>query len=150
VLNLAARHRDGKWLLLYLDSGSSSSAIRSKSSGGEEANAFWIGPSAGRSISIGNFPGRGVGEFTTREGWQVALLILESPDGLRKSPAEKPPVGKEAFGMVFRHSTGKPKTGRAGGSPTLRRAAGSDAPTGPAGRSRTVVAKQNPDSVLPT
>jgi hypothetical protein len=77
VLNLAARHQNGKWLMLYLGAKSSFSINRSKFIGGKEANAFWIDPRTGKSISIGKFPGRGVGEFTTPEGWEDALLILD-------------------------------------------------------------------------
>jgi hypothetical protein len=79
VLNLAARHRDGRWLMVYLGDRATFAIDRSKFTGGRKASASWIDPRTGRSVSIGEVPGSGVQQFTTPEGWEDALLILESP-----------------------------------------------------------------------
>jgi len=77
VLSLAARHRDGLWLMVYLaDQGTFTIDCR-KFAGGPEATAFWIDPRTGESRSIGKVPSRSVREFATPEGWEDALLILE-------------------------------------------------------------------------
>jgi hypothetical protein len=80
LLNLAARHKDGKWLMVYLADRATFSIDCSKFTGGPQASAFWIDPRTGESSSIGKVPSRGVREFTTPEGWEDALLILEPPD----------------------------------------------------------------------
>jgi len=77
VLNLAARHKDGKWLMVYLAGKATITVDRGKFTGGQKASAFWIDPRTGKSVSIGMVPSKGVGEFTTPEAWEDALLILE-------------------------------------------------------------------------
>ncbi len=77
VLNLAARHKDGRWLMAYLGDKANFSIDRNKFTAGKQASAFWIDPRTGASVSIGKVPNSGVGEFTTPEGWEDALLILE-------------------------------------------------------------------------
>ncbi len=79
VLNLAARHQDGQWIMVYLGDPAAFSIHRSKLAGGTQARAFWIDPRAGDSAPIGEIPTTGVGQFTTPRGWEDALLILESP-----------------------------------------------------------------------
>ena len=79
VLNLAARHKDGKWLTVYLGDKATFAINRSKFTEGRQASAFWIDPRTGKSVSIGEVPNSGVQQFTTPEGWEDALLILESP-----------------------------------------------------------------------
>ena len=79
LLNLAARHKDGLWLMVYLGDKATFSIDRSKFAGGDQAGAFWIDPRTGKSLSIGKIPNSGVGQFTTPDGWEDALLILESP-----------------------------------------------------------------------
>ena len=79
VLNLAARHRDGRWLMVYLGGRATFAIDRSKFTGGRTAIASWIDPRTGRSVPIGEVPGSGVQQFTTPGGWEDALLILESP-----------------------------------------------------------------------
>jgi hypothetical protein len=48
-----------------------------KVAGADRAKAFWIDPRTGDSVSAGNFPNKGVQAFSTPEGWEDALLILE-------------------------------------------------------------------------
>ncbi|HEY5914748.1 MAG TPA: DUF4038 domain-containing protein [Verrucomicrobiae bacterium] len=77
ILNLAARHKDGRWLMAYLADKAAFSIDRSKFAGGADGKAFWIDPRTGLSVAIGNFPNRGVAEYSTPEGWEDALLIVE-------------------------------------------------------------------------
>jgi hypothetical protein len=77
VLNLAARHKDGKWLMVYLADKAAFAVDRSKLAPGKQARAFWIDPRTGKSVSLGEVPNSGVQQFTTPEGWEDALLILE-------------------------------------------------------------------------
>jgi hypothetical protein len=49
-----------------------------KVAGADQAKASWIDPRTGDSTSAGKFPNKGVQAFTTPEGWEDALLILES------------------------------------------------------------------------
>jgi len=79
VLNLAARHKDGKWLMVYLGDKATFTINRSKFTGARQASAFWIDPRTGKSVSIGEVPNSGVQQFTTPEAWEDALLILELP-----------------------------------------------------------------------
>ena len=77
VLNLAARHKDGKWVMVYLGSKSTFSINMSKISVAEKVNAFWIDPKTGDSIAASVFPNTGVRTFITPDEWEDALLILE-------------------------------------------------------------------------
>jgi len=79
VLNLAARHKDGLWVMAYLGTKANFSINMSKFGGGKRAAALWLDPKTGRSVKIGTLPNTGVREFSTPEGWEDALLILESP-----------------------------------------------------------------------
>jgi Putative collagen-binding domain of a collagenase/Protein of unknown function (DUF4038) len=81
LLNLAARHKDGKWLMVYLADKVSFTIDRSKVTAGSQSSASWIDPRTGKSISIGEVPNRGTQQFTTPEGWEDALLVLESTTG---------------------------------------------------------------------
>ena len=81
VLNLAARHKDGKWVMVYLGAKAAFSIHMDKFTAGKEAKASWIDPRTGESASAGTFPNSGVQAFATPEGWEDALLILEPPGG---------------------------------------------------------------------
>jgi hypothetical protein len=77
VLNLAARHKDGKWVMVYLGAKASFSVNMSHVTAGEKVKASWIDPRTGGAASAGSFPNSGVRAFSTPEGWEDALLILE-------------------------------------------------------------------------
>ena len=81
VLNLAARHEDGRWLIVYLADKATFSIDRSKLTAPGQGSAFWVDPRTGESLSIGAVPNTGVGQFTTPDGWEDALLIVESAGG---------------------------------------------------------------------
>ncbi len=80
VLNLAARHRDGKWVMVYLG-GPASFSVNMEKVKGDAPKVFWIDPRSGTSVSPGGVPTSGVKSFVTPEGWEDALLVLESSGG---------------------------------------------------------------------
>jgi len=78
VLNLAARHKNGEWVMVYLGSKSSFSIDMNKITAGKKVNAFWIDPKNGDSVPIDSLPNTGVKSFSTPDGWEDAILILET------------------------------------------------------------------------
>ena len=78
VLNLAARHKDGQWAMIYLGSKASFSINMNKIAAGSKVHAFWIDPRTGESTEIGRYSNSGVESFTTPKDWEDALLILEA------------------------------------------------------------------------
>ncbi len=84
ILNLAARHKDGKWALVYLG-GKASFSIHMDKLVGAKVDALWIDPKTGNSTAVGSLSNTGTESFSTPEGWEDALLILESsPVGSRR------------------------------------------------------------------
>jgi len=78
VLNLAARHKDGQWVMVYLGSKASVSINLNKITTGGKAKAFWIDPRTGESVALGRFSNTGVKAFSTPDDWEDALLVLET------------------------------------------------------------------------
>ncbi|OHB75858.1 MAG: hypothetical protein A2Z25_01385 [Planctomycetes bacterium RBG_16_55_9] len=78
ILNLAARHKDGKWIMVYLGSRASFSINMDKIIAAK-VNARWIDPKTGNSTPAGSFSNTDTQSFSTPEGWEDAILILESP-----------------------------------------------------------------------
>jgi hypothetical protein len=76
-LNLAARHKDGRWVMAYLWSKAEVSIKMDRISSARQVNAFWIDPRDGKQESIGKLSKMGVHKFSTPEGWEDALLVLE-------------------------------------------------------------------------
>ncbi len=85
VLNLAARHKDGKWVMVYLGSKSSFSINMNKIASAK-VNAFWIDPKTGDSVPVGAFPNSGVQSFSTPDEWEDAILMLEASDKAIPTP----------------------------------------------------------------
>ena len=81
VLNLAARHKDGKWVMVYLADKASLSVNLEKLKGADTAKAFWVDPRSGGAVPVGTCPTAGVKSFSTPDGWEDALLILEASSG---------------------------------------------------------------------
>ena len=81
VLNLAAHHKNGEWIMVYLGSKSSFSINMNKITAGSKVDAFWIDPKNSDSVPIGGFPNTGVEHFSTPDGWEDAILILEASGG---------------------------------------------------------------------
>ncbi len=80
ILNLAARHPDGRWVMVYLADKATFSIHLAKLKGESPVNARWLDPRTGDAKTIGRLPTSGVVSFSTPEGWEDALLILE-PEG---------------------------------------------------------------------
>jgi len=78
ILNLAARHKDGKWAMVYLGSKASFSVNMDKLTAGNKVKSFWSNPKTGELVPAGSFPNTGVQSFSTPEQWEDALLILEA------------------------------------------------------------------------
>jgi len=76
VLNLAARHKDGRWAMAYLADPASFSVRLDKLAG--PADAFWIDPRTGGSQDAGRFVNTGVASFSTPDDWEDALLVLSA------------------------------------------------------------------------
>jgi len=81
VLNLAAHHKNGEWIMVYLGSKSSFSINTNKITAGSKVDAFWIDPKNGDSVPIGSFSNTAVRSFSTPDGWEDAILILETSGG---------------------------------------------------------------------
>ena len=81
VLNLAAHHKNGEWIMVYLGSKSSFSINMNKITAGSKVNAFWIDPKNGDSVPIGSFSNTAVRSFSTPDEWEDAILILETSAG---------------------------------------------------------------------
>ena len=77
VLNLSARHKDGRWAMVYCASQASFTVNMSKLAGAE-VEALWIDPRTAEPVPIGRFANTGVQSFSTPDGWEDALLILEA------------------------------------------------------------------------
>jgi hypothetical protein len=80
VLSLAARHKDGKWAVVYCADPRTISVAMGKLLG--KARAYWIDPRTGASKSIGSFANSGTRSFTTPTGWEDATLLLVTQEGL--------------------------------------------------------------------
>ncbi len=78
ILNLAARHEEGQWALAYLGSKASFSVNLDKVNAGAKLRVFWIDPKSGESAAIGPSAHQGVESFSTPEGWEDALLVMEA------------------------------------------------------------------------
>jgi hypothetical protein len=81
VLNLAARHKDGQWIMVYAGSEASFSVNMNKITAAKEFDARWIDPRTGESLAMGCFSNTGVASFSTPAGWEDALLTLEASIG---------------------------------------------------------------------
>jgi len=67
--------------MVYLGSQASFSVNLEKIKGADTAKAFWIDPRSGSAVPIGTCPTTGVKSFSTPDGWEDALLILEASSG---------------------------------------------------------------------
>lgn len=81
VLNLAAHHKNGEWIMVYLGSKSSFSINMNKITAGNKVGAFWVDPKSGDSVPIGSFPNTAARSFSTPDEWEDAILILETSAG---------------------------------------------------------------------
>jgi hypothetical protein len=66
--------------MAYLGSASSVSIKLDKIRSAGQANAFWVDPRTGKQESIGKLATDGVHSFSTPDGWEDAVLVLEKSD----------------------------------------------------------------------
>jgi hypothetical protein len=81
VLRLAARHRDGKWAMIYLAEKASFS-VNMDEAARAGVSASWVNPKTGDAMPAGSFPNSGQRFFSTPDGWEDALLILDASERL--------------------------------------------------------------------
>lgn len=81
VLNLAAQHRDGKWVMVYLAWEASISINLDKIRGAETTTALRVDPRNGTTASIGNFPTTGLKSFSTPDGREGPVTELADRTG---------------------------------------------------------------------
>lgn len=77
VLQLAARHPNDIWALVYLAEPATFGVQLDKLSGVRKINAFWIDPRNGNRKKIGRFLTKGENQFTVPGNWEDAILVLE-------------------------------------------------------------------------
>jgi hypothetical protein len=75
ALNVSARSVDGRWILAYLSEPSTVSLRLDALTDREDASATWIDPRTGERLPAGE-----VGQltFTTPEGWEDAVVLIEA------------------------------------------------------------------------
>jgi hypothetical protein len=80
LLNLAARHKDGKWVIAYFADKASFKVDIGKVTAGNKAEAFWIDPRNGESTPTGSFSTKGIKSFSTPDGWEDSLFVLKAKE----------------------------------------------------------------------
>ena len=79
LLHLAARHQNGQWAMFYLADKATFSVDMSKLNAAK-VSVFWVNPITGDPKPVGQESNTGVKSFSTPDGWEDALLILEAAD----------------------------------------------------------------------
>lgn len=77
ILNLAARHQDGRWVMVHLAGEASFSVNLDKLQSGRAVSARWLDPRTGQARAAGPVANSGAMSFAMPVGWEDALLILE-------------------------------------------------------------------------
>jgi len=67
ILTLAARHKDGRWAMVYC-ADKASFTINMRKLAAKEVEAFWIDPRSAESAAIGRLANTGVESFSTPRG----------------------------------------------------------------------------------
>jgi hypothetical protein len=81
TLNAAIRSTERDSILAYLSSPSTVSIRLSVLTAGQTVRASWIDPQTGARTSIGEYRTTETPSFTTPQGWEDALLLLEAQKG---------------------------------------------------------------------
>jgi hypothetical protein len=76
ILTLSARHQKGKWVMAYLAEPGTCTIAMSKLKP-PSVKATWIDPRTGDDTPAGIFANKGVQSFTTPDGMEDALLVIE-------------------------------------------------------------------------
>jgi len=82
VLTLGARHKDGKWAMVYCAEPHTFSVAMNRLS--QKARAYWVDPRTGESKPADSYANRGQRSFTTPSGWEDALLLMVTGKEKRK------------------------------------------------------------------
>ena len=77
-LNTAARSAAGRWMLAYLSEPSTVSVRLDALGAGGKLRAHWIDPTSGGRTPAGTFAAAGTQVFTSPEGWEDAVLLVEA------------------------------------------------------------------------
>ena len=77
VLNLAARHEDGRWAMVYCGA-PASFAVDTRKIADPAVTAFWLDPRDGQKVPVGTLSRHAAEAFSTPEGFEDALLVLET------------------------------------------------------------------------
>ena len=80
VLNLAARHAEGRWAIVYTASPSRFSIATHKLGPGLSCEAFWIDPRTGDCGETKRYTTFAEQAFATPQDWEDGLLVLEMPE----------------------------------------------------------------------
>jgi len=80
VLNLAARHEAGLWIMVYMADKGTVTVDMAKLKVAK-AKAVWIDPRTGDGLVAGEHQSSGTKSFSTPDGWEDALLVIEAADG---------------------------------------------------------------------
>lgn len=78
LLNLAARHKDGKWIMIYLAQKSSFSVDPGQMKVNKKIKAYWVDPVTGNSTPAGRFNPAGIKSFVTPDKLEDTILILQA------------------------------------------------------------------------
>jgi hypothetical protein len=78
TVNVAARARNGARIVAYFSTPRTSRLRLDALADGSEAQAFWIDPRSGRRTASGAVPARGIHSFTPPDGFEDAVLLIES------------------------------------------------------------------------
>lgn len=79
LLHLAARHPAGKWVMIY-SADKASFSVNMDKIGAARARVSWVNPKTGDSPPLERASTTGVKSFSTPDGWEDSLLILEAED----------------------------------------------------------------------
>jgi hypothetical protein len=77
--NVAARSAKGDWVLAYLASRTTAAIRMDAITASTEVEASWIDPATGTRAPIGCFAAAGARSFSTPDGREDAVLVLETP-----------------------------------------------------------------------
>lgn len=83
VLHLGARHKDGKWVMIYCAAPHQFSVAMNKLRS-RRVEAYWVDPKTGDSTFVSAYPNNATQSFTTPSGWEDAVLLLVAPSGSKK------------------------------------------------------------------
>ena len=78
AVNLAARFLSGDWIIVYLSSQVSFAINMEKMVAGDLVDVCWMNPVTGEQTKIGRFSNTGTQSLTTPDGWEDAVLLLET------------------------------------------------------------------------